>query len=188
MNKSVVSIKGKNYRLVADRVKEFRSSPEYKDHKIVTELLHFDGRHIIVKSSILDGKGQVVSEGVSGEEVGSNHINTTSFVENAQTSSVGRALAFLDERLMGDSLPSADEMNGALKTQELLKGKVEGVLSILKTIDNEDQLKSIWEKNSPIWKKEFGGHYFGMIESHKNDLKKLFKKYDLQTEGNKMVA
>ena len=98
----------------------------------------------------------------------SSQINTTSFVENCQTSAVGRALAFLDESLMGDSLPSAEEISGAINEQDLTKAKIESVVSILKNIDNEAELKSVWDKNSSKWKEEFGEHMFSTIEKAKN--------------------
>ena len=50
----VVNIKGKNYRMVSDRVKDFRSKSLYKGFQIQTEMLHFDGTYLIVKASILD--------------------------------------------------------------------------------------------------------------------------------------
>ena len=176
MNK-VVNIKGKNYRMVSDRVKDFRSKSLYKGFQIQTEMLHFDGTYLIVKASILDSKGNILSDGMAGEKVNSSQINTTSFVENCQTSAVGRALAFLDESLMGDSLPSAEEISGAINEQDLTKAKIESVVSILKNIDNEAELKSVWDKNSSKWKEEFGEHMFSTIEKAKNDLKKIFKKY-----------
>ncbi len=178
MSNQVVKIKGKNYRLVQDRVKQFRSSEEYKDFSILTEMVFFDGDHLILKSSITDKKGKILSEGIASERVGSNHINTTSFAENCQTSSVGRALAFLDESLMGDSLPSAEELSGAIHSQDIIKAKLDATSTILSSIETEDQLKIIWEKNSPIWRKEFGNHYFSIIEEHKNKLKNLFQKYE----------
>ena len=119
MSNSVVNIKGKNYRLVADRVKQFRA--DYEGHRLETEMLHFDGSQLILKVSVLDSKGNVLADGIAAEKVGSSNINQTSFAENCQTSAVGRALAFLDEKLMGDSLPSADEMNGAINNQTVLK-------------------------------------------------------------------
>jgi len=178
----VVNIKGKNYRMVQDRVKEFRSSPIYKEHRIETQMLHFDGSYLILKASILNSDGKILSDGIAGEKVGSSQINTTSFVENCQTSAIGRALAFLDENLMGDSLPSADELSGAIKNQDILNAKLDAVVSILKSVKNEEQLKTIWEQNSPIWKEEFGEHFFKPIEKAKNELKQIFKKYSEKNE------
>ena len=188
MSNPVVNIKGKNYRMVSDRVKEFRNLDEYKNHRIQTEMIFFDGNQLILKSSILDSKGNVLADGIASEKVGSNQINTTSFAENCQTSAIGRALAFMDEKLMGDSLPSADELNGAINTQEILKAKVESIISIITSLDDEEQLKNIWEKNCSTWRKEFGDTYFKMIEEGKNKMKKIFQKYKEKSEESEKLA
>ena len=188
MTNPVVNIKGKNYRMVSDRVKQFRSSEEYKNHRMATEMLFFDGVHFILKTSIIDSKGNVISDGIASEKVGSTQINTSSFAENCQTSSIGRALAFLDENLMGDSLPSADELNGAINTQEILKAKVESIVSIITSLDNEEQLKNIWDKNSSTWRKELGDTYFKMIEEGKNKMKRIFQKYEDKTKEDDKIA
>ena len=172
MTNSVINIKGKNYRLVADRVKQFRSMNEYEGYCLHTELLHFDGTFIILKGQVLDENGMVMSEGIAAEKVGSSYINETSWAENCQTSAIGRALAFLNEDLMGDSFPSADEMNCALTGQEIIKTKVDNVCEIIKTMKTENELRSIWETNNVNWKNEYGDNSFSRIEKTKNEMKK----------------
>jgi|TARA_B100000315_G_scaffold97710_1_gene89866 hypothetical protein len=174
MGNSVVNIKGKNYRLVSDRVKQFRQ--DYSGHRLQTEMLHFDGSHLILKVSVLDSKGNVIADGIAAEKVGSSNINQTSFAENCQTSAVGRALAFLDEKLMGDSLPSADEMTGAINQQTIQKVKVDAICDVLRVCKTEEQLKDIWDAQSSLWKKDFGDFGFKVIEEHKNRFKKELSK------------
>ena len=174
MGNSVVNIKGKNYRLVSDRVKQFRQ--DYSGHRLQTEMLHFDGSHLILKVSVLDSKGNVIADGIAAEKVGSSNINQTSFAENCQTSAVGRALAFLDENLMGDSLPSAEEMTGAINNQAILKMKADAVCDVLRLCKTEDDLRDYWSKHSTGWKKEFGDFGFKVIEEHKNQIKKTLSK------------
>ena len=171
MSNPVVNIKGKNYRLVADRVKQFRK--DYEGHRLETEMLHFDGTHLILKVTVMDHDGAVLSDGIAAEKVGSSNINQTSFAENCQTSAVGRALAFLDENLMGDSLPSADEMTGAINQQSVQKVKVDAICDVLRICKSEDQLKELWEQHSSLWKKDFGDFGFKVIEEHKNRHKTL---------------
>ena len=173
MPNPVVNIKGKNYRLVSDRVKQFRQ--DYEGHRMETEMLHFDGVHIILKVSVLDSKGNTLADGIAAEKVGSSNINQTSFAENCQTSAVGRALAFLDEKLMGDSLPSADEMSGAINQQTVLKMKADAICDVIRLCKTEEQLKDLWEDQSALWKKDFGEFGFKVIEEHKNRYKKQLK-------------
>ena len=176
MTDKIINIKGKNYRLVQDRVKQFRSMENYEGYCLHTELLHFDGTHIILKGHVLDPNGMVISEGIAAEKVGSSNINQTSFAENCQTSAVGRALAFLDEKLMGDSLPSADEMTGALNNQAVLKMKTNAVCDLLRSCTSEEHLRDLWKSNGNKWKQEFGDFGFKVIEEHKNRIKESMKK------------
>ena len=173
---NVINIKGKNYRLVADRVKQFRSMKEYEGYCLHTELLHFDGTFIVLKGQVLDGNGMVISEGIASEKVGSSFINETSWAENCQTSAIGRALAFLNEDLMGDSLPSADEMNCAMSGQDKIKTKVDCICEIIQTAKTENELRSLWETNNVKWKNEFGDNSFPRIEKTKNEMKKRLSK------------
>ena len=173
---NVINIKGKNYRLVADRVKQFRSMKEYEGYCLHTELLHFDGTFIILKGQVLDGNGMVISEGIASEKVGSSFINETSWSENCQTSAIGRALAFLNEDLMGDSFPSADEMNYAMSGQDKIKTKVDCICEIIQTAKTENELRSLWETNNVKWKNEFGDNSFPRIEKTKNEMKKRLSK------------
>ena len=135
-------------------------------------MLHFDGTHLILKVSILDLEGSVLADGIAAEKVGSSNINQTSFAENCQTSAVGRALAFLDEKLMGDSLPSAEELTGAINNQTVLKMKADAICDVLRICKTEEQLKDIWEDQSSLWKKDFGEFGFKVIEEHKDRFKK----------------
>ena len=173
---NVINIKGKNYRLVADRVKQFRSMKEYEGYCLHTELLHFDGTFIILKGQVLDGNGMVISEGIASEKVGSSFINETSWAENCQTSAIGRTLAFLNEDLMGDSFPSADEMNYAMSGQDKIKTKVDCICEIIQTAKTENELRSLWETNNVKWKNEFGDNSFPRIEKTKNEMKKRLNK------------
>ena len=48
MSNPVVNIKGKNYRMVSDRVKQFRTIEKYSGHRIQTEMIFFDGKDLIL--------------------------------------------------------------------------------------------------------------------------------------------
>ena len=178
MIERVINIKGKNYRMVSDRVRQFRDSEAYEGWCIHTEMIHFDGKNIILKAQILNPDGMVISEGVASETIGSNYINETSAVENCQTSAVGRALAFLDSELMGDSLPSAEELDGALKGQELIKGKVDTICTTISLMRNEEELRALWESNNSSWRNDFGSNSFKKIEKAKNDTKMKLSKME----------
>lgn len=107
----VVSIHGNDYETVALRVTKFREL--HPDWTIETKLIDA-GLHVIMKTTIKDAEGRVISTGHAEEERGAG-INATSAIENCETSSCGRALAF--HLFPGTFLRSADEMSDALIAQ-----------------------------------------------------------------------
>lgn len=101
----IVSIHGRDYQTVAKRIKDFRAA--FPDYRVLTDLIHADSQVVQMKASILNESGDVISTGYA-EEVRGKGINATSALENAETSAVGRALAFLG--FGGTSIASAEEM------------------------------------------------------------------------------
>jgi hypothetical protein len=73
---------------------------------------------VLCRATILDPEGRVVATGTAEEQRGSNFINKTSAVENAETSAIGRAL--FSAGFGGGEFCSADELAVALKRQEEL--------------------------------------------------------------------
>lgn len=113
-------IHGNNYVMVTEKVKGFRRVCPMG--QITTEILSLDDSSVTIKAKItIDGV--VVSEGIAQESRSANMINKTSYVENCQTSAIGRALAFMGIGIDG-SISSADELLNALVSQEKLKEKI----------------------------------------------------------------
>jgi len=131
-----VSVKGKNYAEVKERVNAFRKL--YPEGFIETEILEIDENHCIIKASVgiwkeehyvVDCAGSEVSKyesartrcvlatGTACEYMGASPINKTSYVENCETSAVGRALGMLGIGI-DVALASADEMRGSYQEAE----------------------------------------------------------------------
>ena len=126
--KGVVDIHGKQYKTVVLRVNEFRDICNIKDGwGIDTCIIEMTDKWACVKASITNPAGKVVGTG-HGVEFweGSNKINKTSALENAETSAVGRALAAIG--LGGEEYASADEVINAIKTQNIMEEKKEDVV------------------------------------------------------------
>lgn len=87
-------IKGKEYAEVNQRVKAFRYA--YPRGKIETKIISLDGeigeRCCLMRCEVFDDLGNLLSTGYAEEKEGSTFINRTSFIENCETSCVGRAL------------------------------------------------------------------------------------------------
>lgn len=107
-----VKIHGKEYKTVALRIQEFRE--KYPGHTILTELVEANDTLVIVKATI-SWEGVVIATGYAEEVRTASKINRTSALENAETSAVGRALAFFG--LGGSEIASADEVASAINQQ-----------------------------------------------------------------------
>ena len=116
-NFKTTNIKGKQYVEVNQRVIALRALPEFKGHSIETELLHLDTESCVVRATIKNAEGQIVSQGMAQEDKSSSRINQTSYVENCETSAVGRALGFLGIGIE-TSIATADEVDMAIKKQD----------------------------------------------------------------------
>ena len=114
-----VKIKGKEYVMVKDRVSAFRR--EFPDWSLVTHLDLIDDSECIFTASVIDEKGSTRATGYAHEKEGSSAINKTSYVENCETSAIGRALACLGIGI-DDSFGSADEVAAAMNAQDRHKG------------------------------------------------------------------
>lgn len=113
-------IHGKNYVMVTEKVKGFRRVCPMG--QITTEIVRLTDDVVTMKASVTVD-GVVVSTGIAQESRNSSMINKTSYIENCETSAIGRALAFLGVGI-DDAISSADELLNALVTQEALKGKI----------------------------------------------------------------
>jgi len=111
-----VSIHGKEYKTVAKRVQEFRDTPKYQGWSIMTEIVKMDDDQVLVRATIINPDSKIIASG-HGHEIRSNgQINKTSYVENAETSAIGRALACLG--LGGTEFASANEVQNAIYQQQ----------------------------------------------------------------------
>lgn len=114
LNGQTISIHGKDYATVALRVAVARRSLGSK-LSIVTKLVHKDADTVTMKATVyVDGR--VASTGYAEEKRSASRINQTSALENAETSAVGRAMAFLG--LIADGIASAEEVSLAIEQQD----------------------------------------------------------------------
>jgi len=115
MSNGIVKIHGKEYKTVALRVNEFRESAIYKGWSIMTEIVKIDDDQCVIKTQIVNPESKIVATGHAQEFRKSSQINGTSYVENCETSSIGRALSCLG--LAGSEFASANEVVNAIHQQ-----------------------------------------------------------------------
>ena len=131
----MVNINGNEYYTVAERLTTLHQ--KNNNVTITTEIIKMDMEIVVVKATVsidnLDYTGH------AQEIFGSSKINTTSALENAETSAVGRALAFSGIGVDG-SVASADEI---IKAESRPNGIVEQsatsaqINAIEKLLENE---------------------------------------------------
>lgn len=118
-----IQIQGKDYVLVSDRVIYFNET--YPNGSIETILVSDYGSDIIVvKARVIPNTNDPADQqreftGYSQAVKGAGFINKTAALENAETSAVGRALAFMGIGVI-DSIASSDEINKAQGTDYTL--------------------------------------------------------------------
>ena len=107
-------VKGKEYAEVPQRVKAFRSL--YPNGSITTEILSLADGICVMKATCTDENGTILGTGTAYEKEGSSYINKTSYIENCETSCVGRALGFAGFGIDA-SIASAEEVMNAQLNQ-----------------------------------------------------------------------
>jgi len=107
------NIKGKQYVEVNQRLLYFRNEKQYEGWSIETSFLVLDSESCVVQCTIRDNEGRVRAQGTAQEDKSSSRINQTSYVENGETSAVGRALAMLGIGIE-TSIASSNEVSMAI--------------------------------------------------------------------------
>ena len=158
-----INIKGKEYVEVNERIRAFREL--YPKGSIMTEMVsNQDGMCVFKTNIIVDN--QILATGHAYEREGSTFINKTSYVENCETSSIGRALGVLGIGI-DTSVASAEEVGNAIAQQEQPKEISDDDLQALKTqlekAHEKGHLKQFFHSMTPIAKEK--------LRDYANDLR-----------------
>jgi hypothetical protein len=111
-----MKIKGKDYVLVNERIIAFRNLPQFKGFRLLSEMIQIDSDSCVIRVSIQDEAGNTIAQGMAQEDRSASMINKTSYVENCETSAVGRALGFLGIGVE-NSIATAEEVDMAIAKQ-----------------------------------------------------------------------
>ena len=127
-------IKGKDYAEVNQRIKAFRMI--YPQGAIITDLVSNENGICIFKATVQTEEGFVIGTGTAYEKENSSFINKTSYIENCETSAVGRALGMAGFGI-DTSVASAEEVQNAIEQQEDIKPINKTQLSVLQGLIKE---------------------------------------------------
>jgi hypothetical protein len=133
-NTGIVNIKGKDYQTVALRVQKLRE--QHPNWSLTSEILFRDADCVVVKSIIADETGRIIATGHAEEYRNASQINSTSALENAETSAHGRSLAAAG--LGGMEFASANEVENAIHQQS----NPEKFIKQIEESTNVEELKS----------------------------------------------
>tara|TARA_R110000823_G_scaffold196614_3_gene327934 strand:+ start:120 stop:620 length:501 start_codon:yes stop_codon:yes gene_type:complete len=154
-----IKIKGKDYVEVNERLRYFRNN--YPNHALVSTITHMDSEMVCIQSEIRNAEGNVLASGHAHEERSANFINKTSYVENCETSSWGRALANFGIGI-DSSVASANEVDIAIKKQS---SKVKMTIEIYQAM-----MKSISDGNKDLVTDHMGK--YDMTKAQSEGIKK----------------
>lgn len=159
INKKIIKIdvKGKPYAMVNERVKAFRElCPK---GTISSEIIKLDDGICVIKASVFDDEGKLLATGYAYEKENSTFINKTSFIENADTSAIGRALGFAGIGI-DESIASYEEVANAITNQN----------------------KKVEKSKTPTFRNQF----ILFAKEHNLDFEELSIKYDLSKKSTEL--
>lgn len=115
-----IDVKGKDYVEVNERLKAFWQL--YPDGRIVTNILKIENNICVIQAAVFENKNDnnPRATGIAYEKEGSTFINKTSYIENCETSAVGRALGNAGIGI-DTSVASAEEVQNAIIQQDAEK-------------------------------------------------------------------
>lgn len=152
LSDKAIDFKGKKYVLVSDRVIYFNET--YPDGSITTELISTpDSNDVVIKATVKPNEKQTFT-GYSQATWGEGYINTSSALENAETSAVGRALAFMGIGVI-ESIASIDEIKKTSYPSKKVEVKLDPTIAkanARKAIEDSNNLDVLMEVEKNIKK------------------------------------
>lgn len=162
----LVNIKGKKYALVADRVTAFRMV--CPSGSIITEIVDIEEGVVTMKATVCDEASKILGTGMAQEKEANGFVNSTSYIENCETSAVGRALGFVGIGI-DESMASAEEVATAMRTQKQKKEPESSPAFKARTV-REDIIEYCRKKEIALSEIEDEFHLKGTTEQEKKEI------------------
>ncbi|NLF40552.1 hypothetical protein GX586_13995 [bacterium] len=156
-----INIRGKEYVEVAERIKAFRQL--HPIWSIESTILSNTDGIVLMQAIVKDETGRVLATGHAFEKQDSTFINQTSYIENCETSAVGRALGMLGIGI-DSAIASAEEVATAQanQTEQPGEGQDGKGTAIDEVLDRKAKIKVLQELTGQLsaeQKAEFRAKY-----------------------------
>lgn len=171
-------IKGKEYAMVNQRIKAFRMC--YPEGFISTELVSDADGVCLFRANVGyhldDGTVKVLGTGTAFERAESSYINKTSYIENCETSAVGRALGMAGFGI-DVSVASAEEVENAINQQEGAKKKDDKRISLLCVDCGNGLMDEVGKDGKTVTAKKFAEYSSTHADDGKVRCRACYEKY-----------
>jgi len=134
------------YETVAQRLERWWAT--YETGRIITTIHHYDGSTIIMRAEGYNNDDRLIATGYAEEVFGNSPVNKTSFLENCETSAIGRMISnspigHTGERASSTEMEKVNRLNTSPRpdTHGSATPKQIGYLKSLQRGKNMDDLK-----------------------------------------------
>lgn len=161
-----LDIKGKDYIPVNERIKAFRQI--YPRGQILTEIIGLQDGICTMKCSVYDDEGKLLATGHGQEKEGSTFINKTSYIENCETSCIGRALGSMGIGL-DCGFASYEEVANAKMNQDEKDTISKDEWESLKRMYTKEEIKQMYTELGITKGTDMPKEYFAKKKKEYND-------------------
>ena len=104
------------YETVAQRLERWWAA--FEGGRIITTIHHYDGSTIIMRAEGYNNEDRLIATGYAEEVFGNSPVNKTSFLENCETSAIGRMISnspigHTGERASSTEMEKVNRINSA---------------------------------------------------------------------------
>ena len=104
------------YETVAQRLERWWTA--FEDGRIITTIHHYDGSTVIFRAEGYNNEDRLIATGYAEEVFGNSPVNKTSFLENCETSAIGRMISnskigHTGERASSEEMSKVNRVNSA---------------------------------------------------------------------------
>lgn len=153
-DKETGKVIAKDYAEVNQRLKAYRMV--YPKGTIKSIIINLENGTCVIQAEIYDEEGKLLSVATAQENQKSSYINQTNYIENCETSAVGRALGFAGFGI-NSSIASAEDIKNEIDKENYDEPMDDEQLTIIANFnpDMKDALKKQFKKDfTELTKKE----------------------------------